>query len=164
MKLQYDDPLSNSAFNFNLRCYNKEGDCPDLKYNFFEAGSADQCNARACSSKFFSCPDTGSHNARGSVVASYSGVLPPPPMFTAPQISASPHVGSNETVMPTYGVALLVVFFVGTFLALVGVFAYRRVQRERGFKWVMFDNHGGNTAGGVEMVNGRGAPGEEDKV
>ena len=51
-------------------------------------------------------PDSGSHNDRGSVVASYSGVPPPPPMFTATP-SAAPRVGSDETVMPTYGVALL---------------------------------------------------------
>jgi hypothetical protein len=42
------------------------------------------------------------------------------------------------------------------------------VQRERGFKWVLFDDHKGNTPGGVEMVNGANggaAPGgEEDKV
>jgi hypothetical protein len=33
-------------------------------------------------------------------------VPPPPPMFTATP-SAAPRVGSDETVMPTYGVALL---------------------------------------------------------
>ena len=47
----------------------KEGECPSLKYNLFMAGSAEKCNAAACSAKFFSCPDTGSHNAKVGVVS-----------------------------------------------------------------------------------------------
>ena len=31
-------------------------------------------------------------------------------------VSASPHVSKSETVMPTYGVALLVLVFAGTFV------------------------------------------------
>ena len=42
----------------------KEGECPSLKYNLFMAGSAEKCNANAFSAKFFSCPDTGAHNAK----------------------------------------------------------------------------------------------------
>ena len=36
--------------------------------------------------------------------------------------------------MPTYGAALLSLFFIGIFGTLVGVFAHRRIQREKGFR------------------------------
>ena len=104
------------------------------------------------------------------MVAHYSGPPPPPPASSAPPtVSAAPHVSKDETVMPTYGVALLVIVFVGTFGTLVGVFVHRRVQRERGFKWVHFDDHGnprgdgapgaGGAGGQVEM-NGAGGSGD----
>ena len=106
------------------------------------------------------------------MVAHYSGPPPPPPALSAPPtVSAAPHVSKDETVMPTYGVALLVIVFVGTFGVLVGVFVHRRVQRERGFKWVHFDDHGNpndgapgaggaaDGAGGQVEMNGRGANG-----
>jgi hypothetical protein len=48
-------------------------------YRCTKAGSESKCNPNACSSKFFSCPDVGSHNSKGSVVAHYSGPPPPPP-------------------------------------------------------------------------------------
>mmetsp|Transcript_39147 Transcript_39147/g.96969 ORF Transcript_39147/g.96969 Transcript_39147/m.96969 type:complete len:332 (-) Transcript_39147:125-1120(-) len=142
----------------------KEGECPELKYNMFYSGGPAQCNERACSSKFFSCPDTGSHNAKGSVVALFSGQVPsPPPPGIAPVINVL-SVGKNETLMPTYGVALLVVFFVGSFLSLIGVCVYRRVQRERGYKWVLFDDAGRGGAGSgpggmVELIRVAGANG-----
>ena len=101
--------------------------------------------------KFFQCEPV-THYDEGSVVAHYSGPPPPPPASSAPPtVSAAPHVSKDETVMPTYGVALLVIVFVGTFVTLVGVFVHRRVQRERGFKWVHFDDHGN--------PSGNGAPG-----
>jgi hypothetical protein len=54
-------------------------------------------------------------------------------------------------------------------VVLVGVFVYRRVQRERGFKWVMFDDNAANgngagNGGQVEMnAAGRGE-GSNNKV
>ena len=132
----------------------KAGECPTLKYSMFHAGSKEKCNKEGCSSKFYACPDAGAHNSEGQVVASYSGPpASPPSVAAAAGVSPARVAEKGETVMPTYGVALLVLVFVGTFIALVSVFVYRRVQRERGFRWVQFTDIQNNVNVG-EATNG----------
>ena len=48
-------------------------------------------------------------------------------------------IDAKSTEMPTYGAALLSIFIIGLVGTLVGIFVYRRVQAERGFKWVQYD-------------------------
>ena len=56
-------------------------------------------------------------------------------------------MGAEATSMPTYGAALLSLFFIGIFGTLVGVFVHRRIQREKGFRWVMYEPGRAEAAG-----------------
>lgn len=116
-----------------------EDTCPVLSYHMFWARSRDRCTADACRAEFSSCPDGGSHSGEHSVVATYTGIDPPapPPQVLAPRRSFS--IDAKSTEMPTYGAALLSIFIIGLVGTLVGIFVYRRIQAERGFKWVQYD-------------------------
>ena len=59
------------------------------------------------------------------------------PQVLAPRRSFS--IDAKSTEMPTYGAALLSIFIIGLVGTLVGIFVYRRIQAERGFKWVQYD-------------------------
>mmetsp|Transcript_19363 Transcript_19363/g.23130 ORF Transcript_19363/g.23130 Transcript_19363/m.23130 type:complete len:321 (-) Transcript_19363:429-1391(-) len=53
----------------DCRCYCcSESTCPDMIEKTFLAGSIQECTAEACSSLFYACPDTGSHNDHKSQV------------------------------------------------------------------------------------------------
>ena len=134
--------------------------CPTLTYNMFFARTPEACTADACSAKFYSCPDGGAHNQGGSVTAMYSGVMPEPP---APPLGdvrdrgSRYGVGAEATSMPTYGAALLSLFFIGIFGTLVGVFVHRRIQREKGFRWVMYEPGRAEAAGPGANANAHAA-------
>ena len=121
-------------------CCDKDS-CPLMKNNMFYAGSLEKCSEDMCRSKFMSCPDKGSHNEGSKVVAYYSGVMPPPPMEAVPVGSQVVAPGDKKKmVIPTtavIGVSSSAVIFC---LALTGILAYRRIQRERGFVWMKFDD------------------------
>ena len=119
----------------------KEDKCPTLTYSYFDAGSKDKCNEKACASEFYWCPDAGAHNDDTINVALYTGKNAP---ASAPAAAAPSglHVTKEKTEMPTYGAALLSIFLIGLFGTVCGLFVYRRVQRERGFRWVQFDDEG----------------------
>ena len=120
----------------------KENKCPELTYSYFDAGSKDKCTPKACASQFYSCPDAGAHNDGTINVALYTG---PKEAATLAPTAAKPSgvtVTKETTQMPTYGAALLSIFLIGLVGTVCGMFVYRRVQRERGFRWVQFDDEG----------------------
>ena len=92
----------------------KEDKCPVLTYSYFDAGSKDKCNEKACASEFYWCPDAGAHNDDTINVALYTGKNAPAsaPAAAAP---AGLHVTKEKTEMPTYGAALLSIFLIGLF-------------------------------------------------
>jgi hypothetical protein len=78
--------------------------------------------------------------AGGTVEATYSGVVPEAPAAPAPaQTSSRVTVTSKSTEMPTWAAALLSIFIIGLVGTVVGIFVHRKVQAERGFRWVKFD-------------------------
>ena len=130
--------------------------CPVMKYGAFYSGSPDKCSQDMCRSKFKSCPDKGAHNEGSKVVAYYSGILPPPPMAEVPVGSQVVAPGDKKKmVLPTAAVAGVAVSAVVFCLALTGVLAYRKYQREKGFVWMKFDDVHRAGGGKVEM-NGNG--------
>lgn len=69
-------PASLSAVDGSDDCTCKccrEGGCDSRTYTYhtFTAGSRDRCTTADCSSRFSQCPDAGSHNDDGLVIASY---------------------------------------------------------------------------------------------
>ena len=130
------------------------GDCASLSYHAFWARSRERCTPDACRAEFSSCPDAGAHSEGSSVVATFTGIespSPPPPMASAP--SRSFGIDAKTTRMPTYGAALLSIFIIGLVGTIVGIFVHRRVQAEKGFKWVQYDLGTGQPKGpgAVEM-------------
>lgn len=138
----------------------REGACidSDLVYKMFFAGSPDSCTASQCSSKFYACPDSGSHNANGRVEATYNGVVPEnvtAPAATPSSPSGGITVTKKSTELPTYAAALITILVIGLVGGLVGIFVHRKVQAERGFRWVKFDEHDGKDGvgeGGEQRV------------
>ncbi|KAK3288890.1 hypothetical protein CYMTET_3644 [Cymbomonas tetramitiformis] len=49
----------------------KEEDCPVMTTHYFSSGSVAGCNSAQCRSRFYSCPDFGSHNNFGKVFAAF---------------------------------------------------------------------------------------------
>jgi hypothetical protein len=117
----------------------------------FYAGSPEKCTASQCSSKYFACPDPGTHTeaAGGVVEATYAGVVPSPPAppAAAPR-SSGVTVTAKSTEMPTYAAALIAILVIGLVGTVVGIFVHRKVQAERGFRWVKFDEHDEKPADG----------------
>jgi hypothetical protein len=122
-----------------------------LVYKMFYAGSNETCTASQCSSKYYACPDPGRHTqeAGGVVEATYAGVVPapPPPPAAAPR-SSGVTVTAKSTEMPTYAAALIAILVIGLVGTVVGIFVHRKVQAERGFRWVKFDEHDEKPADG----------------
>lgn len=122
-----------------------------LVYKMFYAGSPETCTASQCSSKYYACPDPGMHTeaAGGVVTATYAGVVPapPPPPAAAPR-SSGVTVTAKSTEMPTYAAALIAILVIGLVGTVVGIFVHRKVQAERGFRWVKFDEHDEKPADG----------------
>ena len=121
----------------------KENKCPELTYSYFDAGSKDKCTPQACASQFYSCPDAGTHNDGTINVALYTGTKEATTLAPTPTAQPTGVTVTKETTqMPTYGAALLGIFLIGLVGTVCGMFVYRRVQRERGFRWVQFDDEG----------------------
>ena len=113
-------------------------------YKMFYAGSPEMCTANQCSSNYYACPDPGAHTvaAGGRVEATYSGAVPEAPAAPAPAPASSRvTVTSKSTEMPTYAAALISILVIGLVGTVVGIFVHRKVQAERGFRWVKFDEN-----------------------
>ena len=64
-------------------------------------------------------------------------------------------VTKKSTELPTYAAALITILVIGLVGGLVGIFVHRKVQAERGFRWVKFDEHDGKDGvgeGGEQRV------------
>ena len=123
-------------------CKRSSGDA--FEYKMFYAGSPEMCTANRCSSNYYACPDPGAHTvAEGGVVeATFSGVVPEAPAAPAPAPASSRvTVTSKSTEMPTYAAALISILVIGLVGTVVGIFVHRKVQAERGFRWVKFDEN-----------------------
>ena len=132
-----------------LRRRVQEGVRDAFVYKMFYAGSPEKCTASQCSSNYYACPDPGEHTvaAGGTVEATYSGVVPEAPAAPAPAPASSRvTVTSKSTEMPTWAAALLSIFIIGLVGTVVGIFVHRKVQAERGFRWVKFDENGEKSA------------------
>ena len=46
---------------------------------------------------------------------------------------------AKSTELPTYAAALVSILVIGLVGTVVGIFVHRKVQAERGFRWVKFD-------------------------
>ena len=114
-------------------------------YKMFYAGSPEMCTPDQCSSKYYACPDPGLHTERagGVVEATYAGVETPAPApaAAAPTPSSGVTVTAKSTELPTYAAALISILVIGLVGTVVGIFVHRKVQAERGFRWVKFDEH-----------------------
>ena len=133
-------------------CGCKRSSSDALVYKMFFAGSPDKCTADQCSAKYYACPDSGSHNADGEVVATYFGVVPDNATAAAMPSASSGgvSVNSKSTELPTYAAALIAILVLGLVGTIVGIVVHRRVQKERGFRWVKFDENDGDKNPGAD--------------
>jgi hypothetical protein len=113
----------------------------NLVYKMFYAGSENKCTPDACASKFYVCPNSGAHSAGSRVEATYNGVEPPPPSPSAATTGGGVTVTPESTELPTYAAALIGILVIVLVGAVIGIFVHRKIQAERGFRWVKFDEH-----------------------
>ena len=138
-------PLATASFNFatyqDCTCECKSETEQEYVHRMFYAGSPEQCTPDKCSSKFYVCPDPGGHTEAdgGDVKATYTGVVPPPPATPAAPRRSGVSVTAKSTELPTYAAALVSILVIGLVGTVVGIFVHRKVQAERGFRWVKFD-------------------------
>ena len=59
-------------------------------------------------------------------------------------------VNSKSTELPTYAAALIAILVLGLVGTIVGIVVHRRVQKERGFRWVKFDENDGDKNPGAD--------------
>jgi len=130
-----------------------------VSYHFMYAGSPANCSVGQCRSKFHRCPAEGSHNAGAHVVAYYSGVDPPPPSIFLPAGAKVVEKGERKVILPTGAVVGASVGGSLLFVTLVGVFLYRLYQKEKGYKWIKFEDVAPRIAqGAADNVKQQNAP------
>jgi len=160
----------NTDVNLDSRAFATYHDCmcgctkDGVKANhFFVSGAKDgsKCIPAMCTSMFPTTCPSSKVDPEVTIETIYSGEAPLVPLVAAPGAPGAATVAKDgETVLPTYAVALLVILFVGTFVVLVGVLIYRRVQHERGFRWSLFEGAAAEDAvfDSPDGVGAQGAP------